>query len=150
MAALSSDDPTRIEIPPRRLTSAKPSSSAVSSPRNTGTRPGEGGDGVALAMVPGLKLHNHFARDQAQCIAVLAEQPDRGVADRRTGFGNGAIMQRQRPALVFEPDARLSLYQISQFRAERFEGRRGSAIGLAVAAGRPIVLDGTPLDTVQP
>src|SRR5207248_9776870 len=51
----------------------------------------EGGDHLVLAVMPGLKLDDHFARDQTQRIGVLAQQPHRRVADRRAGFGSGAI-----------------------------------------------------------
>ena len=46
----------------------------------------EGGDGAALAMVPGLKLDDHFSGDQTQRIAAFVQQPLGSFANRCTGF----------------------------------------------------------------
>ena len=87
--------PTRIETPPRRFTSANPSSSVVSSPTNTGIRPRNGCSAMNAAIAPclavmaRLQLEYHLAGDQPQRLAVLAQHA-RSIADPISAAFSGA------------------------------------------------------------
>ncbi len=132
--------PTRTETPPRRLTSAKPSSSVVSSPTNTGTRPRNGclgherGDRPSLVVVDRLQLQHHFAVDQPQRGGLLPQQ----ARDRRPNllllFGRLAVVHGERPALVLDQNAGQSSLQLAQRRAQPLQGGSRLTILRSVAA----------------
>src|SRR3954452_8735265 len=109
----------------------------------------EGGDHRALVMVAGLELENHLAGDQPQGAAFLLNERLDCVADLGCFLRDCPVMQRQSPALVFEPGAGPSPLAFGNSRPQPVECRRGVPIGGAVAALDQAAVGAPALGAVQ-
>ena len=108
------------------------------------------GDHPPLVMVTRLELDNHFAGDKPQPLSSFSQELGGGLANRRLGFGHGAVMHSERAALVFEQGARPLPNQRLELGPQLFERSCRRMIGIAGNGVRVAPVGPAALYAVQP